>query len=67
MWYKESNLKCGLWEAGSSITIMHLLTQHCQLDKSFGKIFNSYPSITHLFTWPFPSHLFSVPWSQNYR
>jgi hypothetical protein len=26
------DLKCGLWEAGSSITIMHLLTQCCQLD-----------------------------------
>jgi hypothetical protein len=30
--YEEGNLKCGLREAGSSIMIMHLLTQCCQLD-----------------------------------
>lgn len=31
---EESNLKCGLWEAGPCITIMCLFTQHCQLDSS---------------------------------
>jgi hypothetical protein len=38
MQYKESNLKCGLRGAGSSNTIMHLLTQHCQLDSSWQNI-----------------------------
>jgi hypothetical protein len=27
-----------MWEAGSSITIMRLLTQHCQLDNYWGNI-----------------------------
>jgi hypothetical protein len=35
MRYEESDLKCGLQEAGSSITIMHLLTQHRQSDNSW--------------------------------
>jgi hypothetical protein len=38
MWYEESDLNCGLWEACSSITILHLLTQHCQLDSSWQNI-----------------------------
>jgi hypothetical protein len=36
--YEGSNLKCGLWEAGSTIALMHLLTQHCQLDRSWQNI-----------------------------
>jgi hypothetical protein len=43
--YEESYLKCGLWEAGSSVTIMRLLTPRCHLSKSW-KTFNSYPSTT---------------------
>jgi hypothetical protein len=35
---EESDLKCGLLEVGSSITIMRLLTQHCQLDNSWQNI-----------------------------
>jgi hypothetical protein len=38
MWYKESDLKCGLWEAGCSVTIMHLVTQCCQLHNSWQNI-----------------------------
>jgi hypothetical protein len=38
MQYEESNLKCGLREAGSSITIMHLPIHHCQLDNSWQNI-----------------------------
>jgi hypothetical protein len=38
MGYKESDLKCKLWEVGSFITIMHLLTQCCQLDNSWQNI-----------------------------
>jgi hypothetical protein len=34
MQYKESNLKCGVRETGSSIIIMRLLTEHCQLENS---------------------------------
>jgi transposase len=34
MQYEGRSLKCGLWEAGSSIMIMPLLTQHCKLDIS---------------------------------
>jgi hypothetical protein len=51
--YEESNMKYGLWEPGSSIMIMHLLTQHCQT--ILGKTLNSYPSTTPLFTLPLPS------------
>jgi hypothetical protein len=29
IWYEESDLNCGLWDAGSSITKQRLLTQHC--------------------------------------
>jgi hypothetical protein len=36
--YEERDLKCGLREAGSSITIMRLLTQRCQLDNSWQNI-----------------------------
>jgi hypothetical protein len=38
MWYEESGLICGLWEAGSFIMIEHLLTQHCYLDNSWQNI-----------------------------
>jgi hypothetical protein len=66
MQYEESDLKCGLREAGSSIMIMRLLTQHCQLDNSWQNIqflpFHNPPP----FTWPLPSRLFSIPESQNY-
>jgi hypothetical protein len=51
MLYEESDLKFGLWEAGSSI-IMHLLTQHCQLD-------NSWEGIQFLFFHFPPIHLTS--------
>jgi hypothetical protein len=35
---EESDLKCGLQEAGSSITILHLLPHHCLLDISWKNI-----------------------------
>jgi hypothetical protein len=60
MWYKESDLKCELQEAGSSNTIMCLLTQWCQLDDSWQNIqfltFHNPP--IHL-TSPLP--IFSIP------
>jgi hypothetical protein len=36
--YEENDLKCGLWESGSSIKRMRLLTEHCQLDNSWQNI-----------------------------
>jgi hypothetical protein len=38
MWYEESIRKCGLWEDGSFIVIMCLLTWYCQLDTSWQNI-----------------------------
>jgi hypothetical protein len=38
MRYEESDLKCGLREAGSSITIMLLLAQGCKLHNSLQNI-----------------------------
>jgi hypothetical protein len=35
MCYEESDLKCGLRKAGSSIMTMRLFTQCCQLDNSW--------------------------------
>jgi hypothetical protein len=54
---KKSDLKCGLQEAGYSVTIMHLLTRHRQLD-------NSWQNIQFL---PFhlTSHLPTFSWSLN--
>jgi hypothetical protein len=37
MRYEESDLKCGLQEAGSSVMIMRLLTQRHQSDNSWQK------------------------------
>jgi hypothetical protein len=59
MQYKERDLKCGLWEAGSSIT-MRLMTQRGQLDNSWQNI--QFPPFHYL-----PDHLtspiltFSIP------
>jgi hypothetical protein len=61
MRYKESNMKCGLLEAGSFVTIMHLLTQHCQLENSWQNIqflpFDNRP--IHL-TSPLPTFFYSL-------
>jgi hypothetical protein len=48
MWYKENGLKSGLPEAYSSITIILLLTQCCQI--ILGKTLNSYLFTTPLFS-----------------
>jgi hypothetical protein len=58
MQYKDSDLKCGLWEAGSSITIMHLLTQRSQLENSWQNLKFHNPSI-HL-TSPRPTFFYSL-------
>jgi hypothetical protein len=59
IWYEESHLKCGLQEAGSSVTIMSLLTHCCQVDNSSQNI-QFLPFHNPLLTWPLPSRLFSI-------
>jgi hypothetical protein len=57
---EESDLKCGLQEAASSITILHLLPQHCLLDNSRQNIqFLPFHSPSFHLTYPLWFFLFS--------
>jgi hypothetical protein len=55
-----------MWEAGSSITTMHLLTECCQWD-NFGKTCNSYFSTTPPFTWPLPFEQCFQKWKRQWE